>query len=145
MNKKCYTCKLYKNKSEFNKNKSRKDGLNSICKICSAARSKQYYNDNKEHHIKVVNARKKSSIDKSRKFIIDYLQDHPCVDCGETDIIVLQFDHGKDKSIGISRAVSNGWSIESIKKEIDKCEVRCANCHIRKTSKQLNWYKSLII
>ncbi len=28
----------------------------------------------------------------------------------------------------------------SIKTEIKKCDVRCANCHRRKTSKDLNWW-----
>ena len=35
----------------------------------------------------------------------------------------------------------HGYSSEKIKKEIEKCDVRCANCHIKKTIKQLKWYK----
>ncbi len=50
--------------------------------------------------------------------------------CGIKDPRVLDFHHvnGKDKLFGIGgfrRAVG----FEQIKKEIEKCEVVCANCH----------------
>ena len=138
--KRCYTCKTDKDKSEFNKNKGRKDGLNSICKECSRERSKRYYRENKEYHKKVTTARKKIQIEKSRKYVYSYLCKNPCVDCGENDPIVLEFDHMRDKHKNLSRMIVDGNSIDSIKKEIEKCEVRCANCHRRKTAKDQGWY-----
>lgn len=74
--------------------------------------------------------------------IIEYLRNHPCVDCGEKDIVVLQFDHirGKKKYL-LSTIVSGGHSWETVSKEISKCEVRCANCHIRKTAKDFKYYR----
>ena len=64
----------------------------------------------------------------------EYLTTHPCVDCGESDILVLQFDHVRgSKSFMISDSLnSHRW--DSILIEIAKCDVRCANCHIRKTT-----------
>ena len=73
-----------------------------------------------------------------RRFVLEYLQTHPCVDCGEADPVVLEFDHQKDKELEIANAVKQGWSIERITKEIMKCQVRCANCHRRKTVKDRN-------
>jgi len=63
-------------------------------------------------------------------FVIAYLKENPCVDCGEDNFIVLEFDHvNGEKFDNVSRMVSYGYSLEAIKDEIAKCEVRCANCH----------------
>jgi 5-methylcytosine-specific restriction endonuclease McrA len=74
---------------------------------------------------------------KIRKHLLDFLLLHPCVDCGEKDPIVLEFDHRipKDKSKQVSRMLSGHYSWEKIMFEIEKCDVRCANCHRRKTHK----------
>ena len=65
------------------------------------------------------------------KFVRDYKETHPCVKCGETDWVVLQFHHIGGKDINIANAVNIGWGLERIKKEISKCVIMCANCHIR--------------
>lgn len=96
-----------------------------------------------KHHAKVVaNAKKYSKIakDRVRAYIKAYLEANPCVDCGETDIIVLEFDHiGDDKQFSISDATRAGYGIPKIKAEIAKCEVRCANCHRKKTYERGGW------
>jgi hypothetical protein len=79
----------------------------------------------KKHRIKAVA--------EARKFVVDYLAEHPCVDCGEDDVEVLQFDHLRNKKYNISAMVCNGYRVYTIKQEMDKCEVRCANCHIKIT------------
>ena len=61
-----------------------------------------------------------------------YLLDHPCVDCGEFDPLVLEFDHIRKKRKTISSLVRSCTGWEKILKEIARCEVRCANCHRRK-------------
>ena len=60
-----------------------------------------------------------------------YLLDHPCVDCGEGDPIVLEFDHRdpKNKLFALGAAVGLGYSLVRVIDEIEKCDVRCANCH----------------
>lgn len=142
MDKRCTKCFSLKQTEAFNKNKSRKDGLQNICRECSNARSKQYYSQNRDKHLKVIAARRRKVKQETYVFIVDYLKAHPCVDCGETDIVVLQFDHQNNKVINISAAIRQKWSINSIKREIAKCEVRCANDHTRRTARQFNWYKS---
>jgi biotin operon repressor len=68
------------------------------------------------------------------EFISQYKESIGCIDCGEDyPYFVLQFDHLRDKEFSISRYRQNGYSLEQIKKEIEKCEVVCANCHSMRT------------
>lgn len=78
---------------------------------------------------------------RNKELVRQYLLVNPCVDCGEKDIVVLEFDHQRDKVMAIAEILSNGWREERLMAEINKCEVRCANCHRRKTAKQLGWIK----
>lgn len=66
--------------------------------------------------------------ERNTQFIWDYLIAHPCVDCGITDPVVLDFDHVRSKK-KFSIGARGSYSIKAIKTEITKCEVRCANCH----------------
>lgn len=56
---------------------------------------------------------------------------HGCIDCGYAQhAVALQFDHtSDDKKMNVSDMIRSDYSWESIKLEIQKCEVRCANCH----------------
>lgn len=74
--------------------------------------------------------------------IWDYKSTHPCVDCGESDPLVLDFDHrdGATKKFNVhARQVS----LEILMAEIAKCDVRCANCHRRVTAKAQGWFKNV--
>lgn len=66
-----------------------------------------------------------------------------CVDCGNHDIRVLDFDHVRDVKIAsIARMVSNEVGLDTLRAEIAKCEVRCRNCHAIATLTRLgrSWH-----
>jgi hypothetical protein len=66
-----------------------------------------------------------------------YLAEHPCVDCGESDPVVLDFDHVRgQKFMNVKRMLAGTYSLKRIFEEIEKCDVRCANCHRRATAKR---------
>lgn len=69
---------------------------------------------------------------KTREWLDLYKSQLQCSRCGNSDERVLLFHHTdpKEKDRNIGDAVRLGWSIERILKEIDKCVVLCANCHI---------------
>jgi phage/plasmid primase-like uncharacterized protein len=78
-----------------------------------------------------------NAINIAKEYVKEYLSNHPCVDCGETDTVVLDFDHIRGKKIcDVSRMVGRGLRLWKIKDEIAKCEVRCANDHRRITIKR---------
>jgi hypothetical protein len=59
---------------------------------------------------------------------------------------VLQFDHVRGvKLMAIAQMIPRGYSLVKVRAEIDKCEVRCANCHIRKTAKDFNYYRTVAL
>jgi hypothetical protein len=138
--KKCLICKKSKNLEEFNKNKYKKDGRQSKCRECSKMLGKKYYQDNKSY----FKERSEQYLLRNRKFLFSYLKDKQCVDCGISEVAVLDFDHVRDKRKSVSKMVNDLHSVESIKEEIAKCEIRCANCHRRKTAKEQGWYNSII-
>ena len=72
-----------------------------------------------------------------KKKLATIKEDSGCMDCGESNHIVLDFDHLKDKKYNISRMIHDGFSWAAIKKEIAKCEVVCANCHRIRTHDRL--------
>lgn len=76
-------------------------------------------------------------IEGNKLYIRTYLETHPCVDCGEDDWVVLEFDHVRgEKDRAISALIR--WKLERIIEEIAKCDVRCANCHRRITYLRAN-------
>lgn len=134
MTKWCSKCNKDKLHNEFSKRSAAKDGLQLHCKLCSSEKFSNYYNDNKDHHLCVVKANKRSRISRLKGQLIEYLSSHPCVDCGESDPAVLEFDHviGEKRS-AVASMIHDGVSWEVITQEIGKCQVRCANCHRRIT------------
>ena len=62
--------------------------------------------------------------------------------CNENDPIVLEFDHLRDKRMNVAKLIQGGYPEKTILLEIEKCEVRCANCHRRKTAKDQGWWKN---
>jgi hypothetical protein len=67
------------------------------------------------------------------EWLLEYFKTHPCSHCGETDPVVLEFDHLRDKAFDVAQALPyRNWA--SILAEIEKCAVACANCHRRSTA-----------
>jgi len=70
--------------------------------------------------------------DRNKAFLAEYLRTHPCVDCGEPDIVVLEFDHIRGHKTGCVKQMARDCSMDTLVREVRKCEVRCSNCHKRR-------------
>ncbi|KKM03239.1 hypothetical protein LCGC14_1776470 [marine sediment metagenome] len=140
--KNCKKCGEDKEYKEFSKNRRRKDGHQDNCKACIKIRDAEQYSRSKDKFAKWSKNRRL----RVRKQVFTYLLTHPCVECKERDIVVLEFDHRTQttKRFDVMSA-THGHSWKTIEAEIKKCDVVCANCHKRRTAKMMNWVVRLEI
>ena len=91
------------------------------------------------YHIGFGQKEKTRSIQgRNREAINDYIrsvkESTPCADCGNYyGYWIMDFDHLKDKSFSLSRHSHHTKKLETVKDEIAKCDVVCANCHRDRT------------
>jgi len=140
----CGKCGKTKPLTEFTFKKG-KHKPQSYCKDCNREYQREHYHRNKEKYFDDRKQRRKDSKEKAIKLLLEYVKDG-CVDCGEKDFEVLDFDHieQSNKEYTISYMINNGFGVEKIKNELEKCRVLCSNCHRRRTAKQLGWYSEYL-
>jgi 5-methylcytosine-specific restriction endonuclease McrA len=101
----------------------------SLCKSCKATYQREHYK----------NARMPI-----KEWLFEYLCSHPCVDCGEVNVLTLEFDHvnSKSKLFSIARAfIGSAKTLTDVQNEVAKCVVRCSNCHTKKTAEEQQSWK----
>jgi hypothetical protein len=111
------------------------DGHQWWCRSCFAA----YFRARGDVHRHQSRGAKRARQQALRAHVLEYVREHPCVDCAERDPVVLEFDHVGTKTAGISALISVTAPITAINAEIDQCEVVCANCHRRRTAARAGW------
>lgn len=137
----CTKCFQEKPIEEFGWKDRPQGKRHAVCKPCTAVRSNAWYHRNKETHIQNVMFHKEAARQEAREYVWDYLSKHPCIDCGEADPVVLEFDHVNGKDATVASLIRDGVSTERIRQEIGLCVVRCANCHRRKTMEERGWFR----
>lgn len=104
------------------------------CKQCKNARSRKHYSENSEQYA-VRGPRRRFE---AREIVNHIKQKDPCADCGKKfHYCQMDFDH-RDRSTKkkqVSYMLMNG--IETIRAEITKCDLVCANCHRDRTQRQI--------
>lgn len=107
----CNLCGVFKEPNEFYRRRKKKNILSPYCRQCS--------------NIRAISRQRAL-----KKRCVDYLGGL-CQKCGYCNCIgALEFHH-KDptqKDFTIGRIKSYKWS-KTIKDELDKCKLLCANCH----------------
>src|SRR6478609_8370707 len=130
----CGRCGHEKQLEEFAWRRKSKGQRDNYCRPCRALYKQEHYAANRQRYIDSARRRKQALVAERIEFLVSYLRAHPCVDCGETDPIVLEFDHLRDKEFGIAAGFRDrAW--QSVLDEMTKCEVVCANCHRRRTAR----------
>lgn len=132
----CRRCGQMKSADEFPRRARASRRLHSWCRACFSKYKADRHAQNRDRELQRIRRNHDRAVLEHRRRISEYLAAHPCVDCGEADPIVLEFDHLRDKCMDVSRMVHTGSRWAAIVEEIEKCEVRCANCHRRKTRRR---------
>lgn len=122
----CTDCSSVKLLSEFYFKDKNHTLVQSYCKDCARKRSAKYYG----RYGKQQHARR-------RRVYLEYLSrlDHikaegGCVDCGNKDPRVLDFDHVTGvKWKAVSEIARSGYAWKFVEDELRKCVIRCSNCH----------------
>jgi hypothetical protein len=100
----CPRCKENKTLDDFYKKHDRR--ASSYCKPCQLAYVREHYRRtagayNTRRYILHAKYRKRN-----RTLVLEHLSTHPCIDCAEADLIVLDFDHVTDtKCCSISQMI----------------------------------------
>lgn len=134
----CVGCGVTKPVSDFARHS--RDGIQNRCKSCvleaDRARRRNRGARPKVSLTPEERRAKQTAKKRARKELVQiemlrYLLSHPCVDCGMSDPLVLEFDHLRDKK----RSAKHMPTMKSFREEVAKCEVRCASCHRRRHMK----------
>ena len=143
----CTKCGIEKFLSDYYIKDSKTGRLHAQCKLCYKEHRKTYYAHHYAKYGELYRERAKAYRTKLkmeyRKNMQEYLSGESCIDCGESDPVVLELDHidPATKLFSISQAVKLGYRWLDVLNELKKCQILCANCHKRRTARQFNWYK----
>jgi len=131
----CYRCGLEKPVDDFAWRRKAQNQRDTFCRPCRKAYGREHYLANRERYIEQARVQKTRLMLERTRYLIEYFKRHPCVDCGEGDPVVLEFDHLRDKEFSIGQGLTTrSW--QDILNEIEKCEVVCSNCHRRRTGRR---------
>lgn len=126
--KKCTKCQRelpldnfrWKNKSEGRRHAQ--------CKECQRAQEKQHYQESRERRESV---RMTADYQKSTNmYLVNKARQVGCKKCGEKRLYVLDFHHrNSDEKIETINHMIKSASAQILQRELEKCDVLCANCH----------------
>ena len=134
--KQCTKCEEYKNEIDFAWKNKAKNKLNSWCKSCQSDYAQEHYKLNTQYYRDKAKISNEAQIAKNKAYM-NAKKNVPCTDCGNHyPLYVMDFDHLNSKEFNISHGLTLGH--ERLKREIDKCEVVCSNCHRIRTHERRN-------
>jgi hypothetical protein len=139
----CLGCGLEKDVEEFNF-KCKATGRRQVrCRICTRIQVRRHYDNNREYYATKRRRRMRELKEQQRVLMLAYLVLHPCVDCGESDPVCLEFDHIRGQKVDAVSRMLGKYEWGAVEREMAKCEVRCANCHRKKTATRRGYYRLL--
>jgi hypothetical protein len=131
---------FYNTTMECNKHPEATFSPKGKCRECNREYQAKWYSENRDKQKTRVREKNNKYNTQKREYVWNYMLEHPCVECGETDPRVLTFDHVDPADKKYTIASMRSYPLTSVKREIAKCRVLCANCHMRHTYSQRGWW-----
>ena len=99
----CVKCEVVKSPSDFPHRNKDKGTHHSYCLVCGRKPGKNHYAKNVQYYVRKAHVRRRELSAELNGKLYDYLEQHHCVDCGENDPVVLEFDHVRgEKAYNVS-------------------------------------------
>jgi hypothetical protein len=138
----CARCGLAKPFDEFPIKDKTSGTLRSYCRPCYREYGKEHYRSNLDYYKAKANIARTRDRSGNRAIVDAFLAAHPCIDCGESDPVVPDFDH-VDPTLKLEAVgrIQHSGGRGRLLIDIGKCVVRCGNCHRRRTARQFGWYR----
>lgn len=123
----CTKCKEEKTLDNFLFRNKKQGARHSACSECYKEQRRNSYLRTK----KTTLDRNKKNRKKNKEWFDEYRLSLKCNRCPENHPATLDFHHinPKEKTKEVCILVAEGYGIERIMEEINKCEVLCSNCH----------------
>ena len=135
---KCTKCDKELEDKDFPFRNKKNNLRHKTCKYCQRIKIKAHYENNKSEYL--IRAKNKNKeISQEIKLLIESVKNVPCSDCGQLfHHCAMDFDHVRGQKVESVSFLKKFHSISKIKKEIEKCEVVCANCHRVRTYNRIH-------
>jgi len=141
--KRCHRCGVSKDTSEFHKFARNADGRQPNCRACKKEIDKELYSRNPRRNYESNRA----NAIRNRRWLHDYLSSKQCewegCTVNDPDMLVLDHLDPSEKRGAVTRLAHQTFSLETIRVEISKCRVLCANHHHKHTIQQFGYKKWL--
>jgi hypothetical protein len=101
----CGRCGEVKPVANFAWRRKARGQRDNYCRPCRAEYHREQYAANRQRYIDNAVRRKKEVAAERAAYLFEFFRSRPCADCGETDPLVLEFDHLADKAFNIAKGL----------------------------------------
>lgn len=128
----CSLCEKDKDIELFSFKNKEKGIRSSWCKSCHKEKAREAHVKGWDRILK----KRKEKHQERKNWFNEYKSKQVCSKCPENHPGCLDFHHTnpEEKEMEVTMMLSGKWSLDRIKKEIEKCIVLCSNCH-----RKLHW------
>ena len=123
----CTKCRRLLPESAFPFKYKKLNLLHTHCNACQSPMRRASYEKRRDYYLGRISERQRELL----VWLEELKSAAACSRCGFSHPAAIQFHHRNplEKDVEISIAVRNGWGKTHLLRELEKCDILCANCH----------------